>query len=217
MTRRVVVATRNAGKLHELRPLLAEAGFEAVDLVEAGVPPSPDEDAIEAYETFEENATAKARYFAERCGGLPVVADDSGLVVEALGGAPGVRSKRWSGRADLEGRALDAANNARLLERLAGVSDRSAAFRCAMAWSGHGLELVRTGEVRGRIVDEARGSHGFGYDPHFLADELGCTFAEADRERKAGVSHRARAARALLSAVAAAGERAGVDDRGGRG
>ena len=203
MTRRVVVATRNAGKLHELRPLLAEAGFEAVDLTEAGVPPSPEEEAIEAHDTFEENALAKARYFAERCGGLPVVADDSGLVVDALGGAPGVRSRRWSARDDLQGRALDAANNARLVERLAGVSDRSAAFRCAMAWSGEGVELVRTGEVRGRIVDEARGAHGFGYDPHFHADELGCTFAEADRERKAAVSHRARAVRALLSAVVA--------------
>lgn len=216
MIRRVVVATRNAGKLHELRPLLADAGFEAIDLGDAGVPPNAEEDTIEAYDTFEENALAKARYFAARCGGLPVVADDSGLVVDALGGAPGVRSKRWSGRADLEGRELDAANNARLLERLAGVAERSAAYRCAVAWSGDGVELVRTGEVRGRIVDEARGTHGFGYDAHFVADELGRTFGEADREEKARVSHRARATRALLSAVVARG-REGVDDRNGRG
>lgn len=202
--RRVVVATRNPGKLHELRPLLAEAGFAAIDLVEAGVLPGAAEDAVEAFETFEENAVAKARYFAERCGGLPVVADDSGLAVRALGGAPGVRSKRWSGRADLEGPALDAANNERLVSRLRAVADRAAAYRCAMAWREPGLELVRTGEVGGRIIDEPRGPHGFGYDAYFLADELGRTFGEADREAKARVSHRARATRALLSAVLAA-------------
>ena len=215
--RRVVVATRNPGKLHELRPLLAEAGFSAVDLVEAGVPASAAEDAVEAFETFEENALAKARYFAERCGGLPVVADDSGLVVRALDGAPGVRSKRWSGRADLEGPALDAANNERLIARLGGVADRAAAYRCAMAWCEPGLEVVRTGEVAGRIVDEPRGPHGFGYDAYFLSDELGRTFGEADRDEKARVSHRARAARALLSAVLAAGGAGAVDDRSGAG
>lgn len=217
MSGTVVVATRNAGKLHELRPLLADAGFDAIDLEAAGVPASDDEDAIEAHDTFEENALAKARYFFARCGGLPVVADDSGLVVEALGGAPGVRSKRWSGRVDLGGRELDAANNARLLERLAGAGDRSASFRCAMAWTDRGRELVRVGEVRGRIVEQARGAYGFGYDPYFLADELGRTFGEADRDEKAGVSHRARAARALLSAVMAGGGGPAVDDRGGRG
>lgn len=203
-TRRVVVATRNAGKLHELRPLLADAGFTAVDLVEAGVLATDAEDEIEAFETFEENALAKARYFAAQCGGLPVIADDSGLVVRALGGEPGVRSKRWSDRTDLEGPALDAANNERLMERLAGVADRTAAFRCAMAWAEPGIELVRTGQVTGRIVDAPRGAHGFGYDAYFLADELGRTFGEADREAKASISHRARATRALLSAVLAA-------------
>lgn len=217
MIRRVVVATRNAGKLHELRPLLAEAGFTAVDLAEAGVAPADAEDAVEAHDTFEANALAKARYFAARCGGLPVLADDSGLAVDALGGAPGVRSKRWSGRGDLTGRPLDAANNARLLERLAGVAERGAAFRCAMAWSGGDVELVRTGEVRGRIVDEPRGEHGFGYDAYFLADELGRTFGEVTREEKAAVSHRARAARALLSAVVAVSRGEGVDGRDGRG
>ena len=203
MTRRIVVATRNAGKLHELRPLLAAAGFEAVDLAEIGVSPTADEEAIEAYATFEENALAKARYFAERCGGLPVIADDSGLVVDALDGAPGVHSKRWSGRTDLDGRELDAANNERLMERLRGIERRSAAYRCAMAWSGDGRELVRTGEVRGRIVDAPSGAHGFGYDPYFFADELDRTFGDADRDEKARVSHRARAVRALLSAVVA--------------
>lgn len=214
--RRVVVATRNPGKLHELGPLLAEAGYVAVDLVEAGILPTEAEDAIEAFDTFEDNALAKARYFAERCGGLPVVADDSGLVVRALGGEPGVRSKRWSGRSDLEGPALDAANNERLLARLAGVADRRAAYRCAMAWAEPGLELVRAGEVTGRIVDRPAGPYGFGYDAYFVADDLGRTFGEADRDEKARVSHRARAARALMAAVAAARGVSGVDDRPGQ-
>ena len=208
---RVVVATRNAGKRHELAPLLASAGYVAVDLETVGIAPSPEEDGIEVFDTFEENALAKARYYAARAGGLPVIADDSGLVVFALGGAPGVRSKRWSGRTDLGGRALDAANNARLLEAVAGIPDPTAAYRCAVAWSGGGTELVRTAEVRGRIVVEPRGTHGFGYDPYFHSDELGVTFGEAVREEKAAVSHRARAVRALLAALAETPAAAGVD------
>ena len=146
-----------------------------------------------------------------------MLADDSGLVVDALAGEPGVRSKRWSGRTDLEGRALDAANNARLLERLRGVADRGAAYRCAIAWVGDGMELVRCGEVRGRIVDQPLGAHGFGYDAHFVADELGRTFGEADRAEKALVSHRARALRSVLAAVEAGVGREAVDDREGHG
>ena len=99
MTRReILLATRSAGKLAELRPLFATAGWAVRDLAEAGLPELPEEDALEAYGTFEENARAKARYFHARSGGRPVVAEDSGLEVAALGGAPGVRSKRWSGR-----------------------------------------------------------------------------------------------------------------------
>lgn len=195
-----VIATRNAGKLRELRPLFAGAGIAVIDLRDAGVPESADEDALECFDTFEENALAKARWFAARVNGLPVVADDSGLEVDALGGEPGVRSKRWSGRSDLSGAALDAANNALLVERLRGVRDRRARFVCAAAWRDGSRELVARGEVPGRIVEagEARGAHGFGYDAYFHADELGMTLAEATVAEKQSVSHRGRAFAELL-------------------
>lgn len=196
-----VLATRNAGKLRELRPLFGNAGVEVIDLQEAGVPESAEEAALECFETFEQNALAKARWFAERVNGLPVVADDSGLEVLALGGAPGVRSKRWSGRTDVRGAALDAANNALLIERLRGESDRRARFVCAAAWRDGTRELVVRGEVAGTIVKEgaARGAHGFGYDPLFRADELGMTLAEATVVEKQAVSHRGRAFAVLLA------------------
>lgn len=199
--RRVVLATRNAGKLRELGPLLEAAGWSPLDLPTLGIPESADEEDVEAFDSFEANALAKARHFARLCGGLPVLADDSGLVVDALGGAPGVRSRRWSGRDDLSGHALDAANNARLLSALEGAASMDAAFVCAAAWVGSGREVVRRGEVRGRIVREGRGSVGFGYDPHFWSPELGRTFGESAREAKAEVSHRARAVRSLLAAL----------------
>jgi XTP/dITP diphosphohydrolase len=196
-----VLATRNAGKLRELRPLFADAGIEVIDLLEAGISESPEEDALECFDTFEANALAKARWFAERVSGRPVVADDSGLEVAALRGAPGVRSKRWSGRSDLSGAALDAANNALLVERLRGVRDRHARFVCAAAWCDGARELVARGEVTGLIVepDEVRGAHGFGYDPLFRSDELGMTLAEATVPQKQAVSHRGRAFTALLA------------------
>src|SRR5579884_2722776 len=125
----LLLATRSAGKLRELKPLCAARGVDVVDLAEAGVPETGDEDALEAYETFEENALAKARYFHQKTG-MPVAADDSGLVVDALGGRPGVLSKRWSGRTDLRGQALDDENNRRLLEALRGASDRRAHYVC---------------------------------------------------------------------------------------
>lgn len=193
-----VLATRNAGKLRELRALFAEAGISVIDLREAGIPESPDEDAVEAHDTFEENALAKALYYAKRAGGRTVVADDSGLEVLALDGEPGVRSKRWSGRTDLSGPALDAANNAKLLEQLRGQEDRRARFVCAAAWCAGGEALVVRGEVPGTIVDRASGAHGFGYDPHFYATELGATLGDATVEEKQGVSHRGRAFAALL-------------------
>jgi XTP/dITP diphosphohydrolase len=199
--REVVVATRNAGKVRELVPLFERAGWTPRTLDEVGVAPTDDEDAVEAHDSFEANALAKARHY-HRASGLPVVADDSGLVVEALGGAPGVRSKRWSGRLDLEGAALDAANNALLLRRLEGVDDRRARFVCAAAWVDGARELVRLGECAGRIGRApSTGGHGFGYDPLFVSDELGATFAEVDRAAKAQVSHRARAFRALFAAL----------------
>jgi XTP/dITP diphosphohydrolase len=198
-----VLATRNAGKLRELRPLFADAGIAVIDLAEAGVPESPEEESLEHFDTFEENALAKARWFAERVEGLPVIADDSGLEVHALGGAPGVRSKRWSGRADLSGAALDAANNALLIERLRGVHDRRARFVCVAAWRAGEREIAARGEVMGSIVDahEARGAHGFGYDPLFRADELAMTLAEATVAQKQLVSHRGRAFASLLTTV----------------
>lgn len=196
----ILLATRSAGKLHELEPLFTAAGFSVRSLGDTAIDESADEDAIEAFDTFEENALAKARYFHVSYGG-PVVADDSGLVVEALGGAPGVRSKRWSGRGDLTGQALDDANNARLLESLRGISDRRARYVCAAAYVDGDRELVRVGETWGVIVDTARGAQGFGYDPFFLSGELGVTFGEASREAKEAVSHRGRAFRELLDAL----------------
>ena len=224
---RVLVATRNPGKLRELAPMLVAAGFEPVGLAGsgagsgsispaapgsaegaapwAGLPPDDAEDLLEVHETFRENALAKARWFRLRSG-LATIADDSGLVVEALGGAPGVRSRRFSGRSDLDGAALDAANNALLLERLADVSDRRAAFVCAAAYvsADGGLELVGEGRTEGRIVGPAEGGGGlgFGYDPWFWSEELGATFGDSSREAKEEVSHRGRAVRALLSRVA---------------
>jgi XTP/dITP diphosphohydrolase len=196
----LVLATRNAGKLRELRPLFADTGIAVIDLVEAGIEESPEEEALECHSTFEENALAKARWFAARSGGLSVVADDSGLEVTALDGAPGVRSKRWSGRVDVSGAALDAANNALLLERLRGEADRRARFVCAAAWCAGDRELVVRGETPGMIVQEgeARGEHGFGYDPLFRSDELGVTLAEATVAEKQTVSHRGRAFTELL-------------------
>jgi XTP/dITP diphosphohydrolase len=198
----VLVATRSQGKLRELRPLFERAGFTVVDLEEHGIEQEPAEEELERFDTFEENALAKARYFYEISGGIATVADDSGLVVHALGGAPGVRSKRWSGRADLTGRALDEANNAKLLASLAGIGDRSAKYVCAAAFVGLDGELVRLGESGGTVLEAPRGSGGFGYDPYFASSELGGrTFAEASREEKEGVSHRGRAFRRLMAAL----------------
>src|SRR4051812_1459132 len=155
-----VLASRNAGKLRELRALFATHGVAVVDLRDVGVAEEPEaEEAIEAFETFEENALAKARYFSTRLPGRVVVADDSGLSVDALGGEPGVRSKRWSAVAGLSGRALEGANNHRLVERLRGVQERGARFVCAAAWCDGVREVVVRGEVQGRIVEEARGAH----------------------------------------------------------
>jgi len=197
VSRPLLLATRSPGKLRELRPMFAAAGIPVVGLADAGIPPSPDEDAVEVFSTFEENALAKARYFRE-VSGLPAVADDSGLVVDALGGAPGVRSRRWSGRADLTGEALDAANNAALCAAVAGVADRTARYVCVAALSDGGADRMWRGETAGRIIDVPRGDDGFGYDPYFLSDELGMTFGEASREAKERVSHRGRAFAAMI-------------------
>lgn len=199
--RELVLATRSAGKLRELEPLLSQRGWVAVTLESLGVPEAADEEALEAFSTFEENALAKARHFARRTGRV-VCADDSGLSVAALDGRPGVHSKRWSG-SDLEGAALDAFNNAYLQERLAdaerrGRVSREAAYVCAAACVWPGGEVCVLGETRGRLLHEPRGVGGFGYDPYFFSHDLQATFAEVERDRKAVVSHRGRAFRALL-------------------
>lgn len=204
--RRLLLATRSAGKLRELRPLFAQAGFEIIDLAEAGIAETASEDALEKARTFEENALAKARYF-QRVSAIPTVADDSGLEVDALDGAPGVRSKRWSSRSDLSGDELDAANNMLLLRRLEGegAPNRHARYVCAAAYCDGDAEYVERGEVRGRITTAPRGSNGFGYDPYFESEELGRTFGEVTLEEKARVSHRARAFAKLLRRLAPRG------------
>jgi XTP/dITP diphosphohydrolase len=196
---RVLAATRSADKLREIRQILASyTGLEVIDLHEAGIPESPDEDALEAFDSFEENALAKARYFAARSA-LPVLADDSGLCVDALGGAPGVRSKRFSGRSDLRGAELDRANNALLLERLAGIpaAERTGRYVCAAALVlPGGRERVSIGTCEGVVLAAPRGSGGFGYDPLFLVPEAGATFGELSPGDKDRLSHRGRAVRA---------------------
>lgn len=184
--------------------MFAGAGWAVRDLVEAGIPETPDEASIEALATFEGNARAKARYFHALSGGLPVVAEDSGLEISALQGAPGVRSKRWSGRTDLTGTALDEANNALLLERLRGVSDRRARYVCAAVYFDGVRELTARGETAGRIAESRHGgANGFGYDPYFVSDELARAFSEVTVEEKAVVSHRGRAFASLLRLLGA--------------
>lgn len=130
------------------------------------------------------------------------MADDSGIEISALGGAPGVVSKRWSGRADLTGQALDDENNRLLLARLAGCENRNARYVCAAAYCDGARELVARGETSGWIAESPSGANGFGYDPYFVSEELGRTFADVSMEQKALVSHRARAFAKLLRHIA---------------
>ncbi len=196
----ILLATRSAGKLRELRPMFAAAGLSVVDLPELGITETPEEEELERYETFEENAMAKARYFHQRTGHR-TVADDSGLEVQALDGRPGVRSKRWSGRADLGGEALDDANNGLLVDSLRGIADRRARYVCVAVYVDGERSLVRRGEAPGVIVDEPRGTGGFGYDPYFVAAGTGRTFGELSISEKEQLSHRGRAFSALIRAI----------------
>jgi XTP/dITP diphosphohydrolase len=165
-----------------------------------------DGDALELADSFEINARRKAEYFA-RLSSLPTFADDSGLEVLALGGEPGVRSKRWSG-ASGNAAEVDAANNAELLRRLTGLPEarRLARYRCVIVFlkSAGDVPTVCQGDCAGRILEEPRGTEGFGYDPLFYSDELGKTFGEATAEEKDAVSHRGRALRALAQRLSAA-------------
>jgi XTP/dITP diphosphohydrolase len=209
---RFLLATRSAGKLRELRQIFSEFGLDAIDPRSAGIEESAEENELESSATFEENALSKARHFFERSGGLPTFADDSGLSVDILGGEPGVLSKRWSGRKDLTGQALDDANNAKLLARMneARATDPSrfadaGRYVCVAVFKDSHGEVMRRGEIQGRVLREPRGKGGFGYDPYFDAPDLGGTFAESSIEKTAAVSHRARAFRALLVALRAEG------------
>ena len=184
--------------MRELRPMFAAAGIDVIDLDAAGLVETPNEEGIEAFDSFEDNALAKARWF-HQLSGLPTVADDSGLEVRALGDAPGVRSKRWSGRLHLNGQALDDANNARLTSEIASKRDRTARYVCVAAYVDADGEMVARGTTDGRIVDAPRGDNGFGYDPFFESEELGQTFGEASVEAKERISHRGRAFRALIA------------------
>ncbi len=193
--KRLVIASNNAGKLRELAAILAPLGFGTVPQGELGVP-----EAEEPHPTFVENALAKARNGARHTG-LPALADDSGLCVDALGGAPGVHSAYFAGReGDRESR--DAANNALLVERLAGVADRAAHYTCVvvMVRSHDDPEpVICEGRWKGEIVLSPKGAGGFGYDPHFLVGGLGLTAAELPAAEKNRLSHRAIAVSRLAA------------------
>jgi XTP/dITP diphosphohydrolase len=179
-----VAATRNPHKLAELRQILRVAGLELVGLENMPHIAEVEEDG----ETFEANARKKAETVA-RAAGLWAMADDSGLEVQALGGAPGVRSARFAGEPPSH-----AANNAKLLTALEGQTDRRARFCCVIALSNPcGESVAVQGECRGRIASAPRGTGGFGYDPLFMPDGYDLTFAEMAPENKNRISHRARA------------------------
>jgi len=202
----LLAATRSKGKQTELRRLLEPAAIEVIFPDEAGLWESPTEERLELAETFEGNARRKAEHFA-RLSGRPTVADDSGLEVFSLGGAPGVRSRRWAGASGTT-EQVDAANNAELLRRLRGASEarRRARYRCVLVYlpEPEAVPQVFEGVCGGRILEEPRGEGGFGYDPLFYSDELGRTFGEATAEEKDAVSHRGRAVRAFADALRSA-------------
>ena len=192
---RIVVATGNRGKLAELSRLLAPTGIELCAQSDAGIEP-PEETGL----TFIENALLKARH-ASAGTGLPALADDSGLAVDALGGAPGIYSARYAGES-----ADDAANNRKLLQSLADVPPdaRTARYHCALVLLRHAedpLPLVCSASWEGVILDAPRGTGGFGYDPLFFLPSLGLTAAELDPLRKNELSHRGRALQMLLAAL----------------
>ena len=191
---RLLLATRNPGKLRELADLLGEVPFDLVSLVDVGI----DADVEETGLTFEENAVLKAETYRDLSGML-TLADDSGLEVDALGGEPGVRSARYAGP-----NATDSDRVRLLLGNLAQTpeSARTARFRCVIAVAAPGRETrMYSGVCHGRIVREPRGDNGFGYDPVFLFPDLGLTMAELTSEQKNAVSHRALAIRKVVTAL----------------
>lgn len=200
--RDILLATGNPGKAREMSEILSAADAEVFRQVRwrhlrefTGWP-----EAVEDADTFLANAEIKARHYS-RLGRIWTIADDSGLEVDALGGEPGVRSARYAGEPK-----SDKANNALLIQRLAGVPDnrRTARFRCAVVLAdGDRILASAQGAVEGRIVDAPRGSNGFGYDPHFWVNSAGMTAAEMPSDQKHAVSHRGQALRKLADLVAA--------------
>ncbi|MDQ7988858.1 MAG: RdgB/HAM1 family non-canonical purine NTP pyrophosphatase [Candidatus Dactylopiibacterium sp.] len=186
----LVLASHNAGKLREFQTLLAPLGWRVIPQAELGVPEAP-----EPHCTFVENALAKARHASEHSG-LPALADDSGICVHALGGAPGVHSARFAGEPK-----SDARNNALLLEKLAGQADRRAHYVCVLVMvraADDPQPLIAEGEWHGEVAEAPRGEGGFGYDPYFLLPELGQTAGELDAALKNALSHRGAACRRLI-------------------
>ena len=198
---KLLVATRSPGKAREIRELFAGLPFELAFPPDQFLQRLPEEADLEKSASYLENAVAKARYFATRSG-LPTVADDSGLEVEALGGAPGVRSARFSG---VQGSGADAANKALLLEKLAAVPEdqRTARYRCVVAFlaAPSAVPEIVEATCEGFILTAPRGQGGFGYDPLFFSPELKMTFSEAPPGAKHRMSHRGRAFRALIEVL----------------
>jgi XTP/dITP diphosphohydrolase len=188
---KLVLASNNAGKVKEFQALLAPLRFEVIPQGALGIP-----SAEEPFHTFVENALAKARH-ASSASGLPALADDSGICAHALDGRPGVYSARYAGE-----HANDAANNQKLISELSNQSDRGAHYVCALALVNSVDDpnpLIVEASWHGVIVDEAKGSNGFGYDPHFFLPELNLTAAQLDPAQKNLISHRGQALRELIS------------------
>lgn len=186
---KLIIASSNAGKIREIRAILGEKFDPILSMKEAGI----DHETVEDGSTFMENARKKARELAA-LSGTACLADDSGICVDALGGAPGIYSARFCGR-----HGDDDANNRLLVEKLQGVEDRRAHYTCAMCLAfPDGKEILAQGDMHGKIIDTPRGEGGFGYDPFFYLEEYGKTAAEISAQEKNRISHRARALQSLL-------------------
>lgn len=191
---KIIFATSNPGKMSEIREIMQDLGVEILSMKEAGI----EVDIVEDGKTFEENALIKARTIRDLTGCL-VLADDSGLVVDALNGEPGIYSARYMG----EDTSYDL-KNANIIERLSGMKDRgrSARFVCVIAAAfPDGTEETRQGTIEGRIAYEPAGENGFGYDPIFYVPEYGCTTAQLSAEQKNEISHRGKALRAIKEVI----------------
>ena len=187
---KLVLASNNAGKVREFQALLAPLDFQVIPQGELGIP-----SAEEPHHTFVENALAKARH-ASVASELPALADDSGICVHALNGQPGVLSARYAGEP-----ANDAANNQKLVQELKNQVNRGAHYVCALVFVNSANDpepVIVQARWYGTIVDEPKGTHGFGYDPYFFLPELGLTVAELDPAKKNSISHRGQALRQLI-------------------